>query len=391
VYFASREQLTADDHDTSKDLFVWHESDPSLVTRVSKGIGGNDGDRDNCELSWVSKCDIQVIDVTNPIDPSYGNGNAAGNETTDNVVASKSGDIYFVSPEQLDGARGSFGQANIYLYHEGNLRFVTSAEPEPCAEPPIPNNYGIPNCEAGKIKRMQVTPDGAYAAFISRSRLTPYDNQGQLEMYLYTRAENRIDCASCDSDGTPPVAPTYGSQNGLFLTEDGRAFFSTDNTLVPADTNSANDVYEYVEGRPQLITSGLAAAAQPFGFQGELNGPGLVGVSVDGVDAYFATYEKLVTQDHNGQEIKIYDARSSGGFPAEPPKPECVAADECHGAGSVEPELPKDRTSVRLAGNPKQKSAKKNKKKAKHKSKKAKKKHKSKKKSGARQGGGHAG
>ena len=44
------------------------------------------------------------------------------------------------------------------------------------------------------------------------------------------------------------------SQDGLFMTDDGRAFFATEDPLVHADTNRAQDVYEYVEGRPQLIT-----------------------------------------------------------------------------------------------------------------------------------------
>ena len=34
------------------------------------------------------------------------------------------------------------------------------------------------------------------------------------------------------------------------MTNDGRAFFSTDDALVPHDTNELEDVYEYVDGRP---------------------------------------------------------------------------------------------------------------------------------------------
>ena len=40
------------------------------------------------------------------------------------------------------------------------------------------------------------------------------------------------------------------------MTNDGRAFFATDDALVHGDTNEAQDVYEYVDGRPQLITTG---------------------------------------------------------------------------------------------------------------------------------------
>jgi hypothetical protein len=381
VYFTSRQPLTADDHDTSKDLFVWKDSSPAEITRVSKGLSGNDGDRDNCELGWVEKCDIQTIDVRSLLktkNPFQGgqvspNGQESGNLETDNPVSKESGDVYFVSPEQLDGARGSFGQANIYLYHDGALRFVASAEPQSCVDPAVsadnPEYTPTPGplCEAGKIHRFQVTPDGKYAAFISRSRLTPYNNNGFLEMYVYNREENRLDCASCRPDGGPPGFDTYGAQNGLDIAEDGRTFFSTSEALVPADTNKANDVYEYVEGRPQLITSGLGESAPFTGFQGYQNTSGLISVSADGTDVYFGTFERLVSQDHNGQELKIYDARQGGGFPAEPPRTACEAADECHGAGSEPPASPKDRTGSALEGNPQHEGQRKHRKHRKHK------------------------
>jgi hypothetical protein len=339
AYFTSSAQLTPDDHDNSVDLFLWKDSAPTELTRVSKGLTGNDGNRDDCNLGWVENCDVQTITDAPKL---QGNGNETGNGVTDSPVAGLNGDVYFISPEQLDGARGSFGEANLYHFADGVLRFVTTLEP--CA-----------GCSPGRITRFQVAPDGNTAGFVTSSRVTTYDNQGRPMMYLYTPDENRVDCASCRPNGTPPTADTWASQNGLFLTDDGRAFFSTNDAVVVQDTNGANDVYEFVEGKAQLITSGIGPNFEGFaGFQGSQNGPGLVSVSADGVDVFFATYERLVTQDHNGQEIKIYDARSGGGFPAERPKVECEAADECHGAGSSPPALPADRTSVPLEGNQKQ-------------------------------------
>ncbi len=168
---------------------------------------------------------------------------------------------------------------------------------------------------------MQVAPDGNSFAFITSSQVTTYDNQGHSEMYLYRPGENRVDCASCRPDGSPPTADTWGSQNGLFLTDDGRAFFSTNDAVVVQDTNEANDVYEFVEGKPQLITSGIGPTFSGFaGFQGYQNGPGLVSVSADGIDVYFATYETLVTQDHNGagnQDLRRPQQRRLPGRTAE--------------------------------------------------------------------------
>jgi hypothetical protein len=387
VYFTAKSQLVLGDEDESVDMYVWSEDSPNTVTLVSKGATGNEGNRDDCKLGWIENCDIQVIEVSNPVIPGQSNGNGTGNQTTDSPVGKEAGDIYFVSAEQLDGARGSFGQANVYLFHDGGLRFVVSAEPESCiGRRPFLTDNG--NCEAGKISRMQVTPNGEFAAFISKSRLTPYDNNGKAEMYLYDREQNRLDCASCRPDGLPPSFDAYGSQNGLFLTVDGRAFFSTDEAIAPSDTNKGNDVYEFVEGKPQLISTGTAEPGATSGFQGVLTAPGLVSVSSDGVDVFFTTQESLVTQDRNGEQIKIYDARTNGGFPADRVEPECEAADECHGPDSSAPLLPKDRTSVVLEGNPKHKAKKKSKK-----SKKKAKKKKTKKKRADRgkRGGRHAG
>ena len=112
----------------------------------------------------------------------------------------------------------------------------------------------------GPIARLEVTPDDSHMAFVTAERLTSYDNAGHLEMYSYTPATGPIVCDSCNPDGNPPTADVHASQNGLFLTEDGRTFFSTTEALVPRDTNEGIDVYEFVDGRPQLITPGTGTA-----------------------------------------------------------------------------------------------------------------------------------
>jgi hypothetical protein len=123
------------------------------------------------------------------------------------------------------------------------------------------------------------------------------------------------------------------SKNGIFMSDDGRAFFQTGDPLVPEDINGLEpDVYEFTDNRPQLISSGSAPSAR---FRGDT--VGLMGVSRDGIDVYFSTLDTLVGQDENGSVLKFYDARVNGGFPFAPPAPPCAAADECHGASSSQP------------------------------------------------------
>ncbi|MET0559820.1 MAG: hypothetical protein ABW065_14320 [Solirubrobacterales bacterium] len=384
VYLTSDEQLSAADHDSSRDLYVWHESEPAELTLVSIGDHGNSGDTDACSPneSWTSACGISTIalaqagfDAYKNVKNGYGNGKTGydgsqGNGVSDNYLSSKSGDIYFESPEQLVGAKGEPNERNLYLYRGGSLRYVATMRPK----------LGI--------ARIQVTPDGRYMAFSTGSSLTDYDTGGKWQMYRYEPQSGQLICASCRPDNQLPVSDVAGSQNGLFLTYDGRVFYSTNDALVPRDTNQVLDVYEYTEGKAQLITTG--AGAVPEGFPNGTSTPGLVNVSANGTDVYFATTDTLVTQDHNGASTKIYDARTGGGFPAEREEPSCVAADECHGPGASPPLLPADRTSAGFGTPRKAKAHKAKKHKKAHKHKKHKKKHagKAKRKSGSAKRGG---
>lgn len=368
AYFSSAAQLSTEDHDHSTDLYAWHESEPNSLQLISLGNYGEAGNTDECDhITWNGGgCNIEVIDFIQYSAPISGQG---GNGHTDSPIASQSGDVYFISPEALLAGKGEPGAANLYLYRKGTLRFVTALEPKPsCTTVDFNGTW----CATGPVARMQVTPDGSHMAFITTSRIGAYNNAGHTEMYTYLPETGKITCASCRPDGQPPTGEVLGSQNGLFQTNDGRVFFSTTDALVPRDTNASEDEYEYTEGRPQLISSGIGISfkGNKFGgFSGTQTAPGIVNVSANGTDVYFAATETLVTQDHNGSAIKIYDARTGGGFPAETTPEKCEAADECHGPGIEAPALPPDRTSSYL-GNGNVKKAK-----AQHKKKHHKKKH----------------
>ena len=345
VYFTSPEQLTPEDHDSSVDLYLWSEEkeergEPPL-TLVSIGPGG-EGNSDGCSSNFTTACGVV---------PYSGqaycqlNGGRGGNCRSDSFMASENGDIYFLSPELLDGSRGIPNQKNLYDYRNGGLQYVTTLTTNNfCLN--VENVFSTQACTNTPIVRMQVTPDDSYMAFVTASQITGYDNAGHLEMYRYHPATRQLVCVSCVPDGSPPTSDVEASQDGLFMTNDGRVFFSTEDALVHGDTNHATDVYEYVGGREQLITPGTGGVKTPATTVDQL--PGLVGVSADGADAYFSTYETLVSQDHNGLFLKFYDARSGGGFPAPAPPPPCEAADECHGAGSEAPPAERNGTVATL-------------------------------------------
>ncbi len=353
VYFTSEEHLTHEDEEHGgASLYMWsqkgEEEDPphplTLISRGESEVPGTPGNTAACSADFTTKCGITTYSQSQMSYCQLGS-TFGGNCLSDNFISSENGDIYFSSPEQLDGSRGIPNQQNLYVYRGGQVQFVTTLSGAPyCYEPA---GEGSKTCT--RIERMEVSPNDSHMAFITSSQITQYNNAGHLEMYTYEPSTRRINCVSCIPSGAPPTSNVLASQDGLFMTNDGRAFFSTEDALVSGDTNHSEDVYEYVGGHPQLITPGTGDTSQPGSDIYESAG-GLIGVSADGTDVYFGTYQTLVPADHNGLFFKIYDARSGGGFSAPAPPPPCDAADECHGAGSSPPAALQDGAGASLTG-----------------------------------------
>jgi DNA-binding beta-propeller fold protein YncE len=187
----------------------------------------------------------------------------------------------------------------------------------------------------------QTTPSGAFAAIPSTLDLdaSGFDNAGHYEVFRYDAPHERLECVSCDPTGAQPSTNASLASNGLSITEDGRLFFNSGEPLALRDTNSRLDVYEWENGKIELISSGQSAADSS-----------LLTAS-DGTDVFFFTRETLVPSDHNGDLMKLYTARENGGFFVVPPPPPCAASDECHGPGSPAPGPPNINTGTGDGGN----------------------------------------
>lgn len=316
VFFTTVQQMTEDDTDHSVDLFRWDESTNSL-TRLSTGEG-EAGNRDVCPGSWTAHCNVEVVPISQScFHPQINERHDCG----DSVIAKETGEIYFYSPEQLDGARGVAGNRNLYVYRDGHPYFVASLQ------------GGQP------IQRINVSFDGRWMAMLTPSQLTAYNNASFAEMYRFNVETRNLICVSCRPDGALPTSNVLASFNGYFMANDGRTFFSTEEPLVDRDADGVSDTYEYVQGRPQLISNG-AEDSQQAAHPEQYKPIGLVAVTADGQNVFFSTYTTLVGQDENGPFFKIYDARVNGGFPYQRPAAPCAAADECHGEGSPVPAAP---------------------------------------------------
>lgn len=250
--------------------------------------------------------------------------------------------VYFISPEQLDGAHGSLGANNLYLW-DGAPRFIATVDPSDVvtggeeaslaewtrsAVSPEPNvNIGLARDTS------RTTPDGEVIVFESRANLTEYDSGGHSEIYRYDAGAQRLACLSCNPSMAAAESDAHLQHfQGLDATaalvsipnvaDGGRiVFFETAESLTPTDVNGAVDVYEWTGGRVFLISSGQSSLPSR-----------IYGVTPDGRDVFFSTYAMLVPQDKS--EVRsIYDARVAGGFPAIASSLPCQG-DACQPKGS---------------------------------------------------------
>jgi hypothetical protein len=250
---------------------------------------------------------------------------------------------------------------------------------------------GLAEAELTKVTS-RVSPNGEWLAFMSMRSLTGYDNRDALsgvpdqEVFLYHAggASGKLICASCNPSGALPVGEEYAKfKNGplggdgqmwhpnqwfaatlpgwtpynngkalyqsRYLSNSGRLFFNSHNSLLARDINDIWDVYEleptgvgnctsespaYVnttESCLSLVSSGRAAGESAF-----------IDASETGDDVFFLTGAKLVPGDTD-TALDLYDAHvcsETAPCSSEPvPSPACVTIDSCRQASTPQPSV----------------------------------------------------
>jgi len=246
--------------------------------------------------------------------------------------------------------RGGSETCSLYVRHHGETKFVATLS-QADEDGPVARAGGLGvagdwfNELAGRTVR--VSPDGTHVVFMSNRSLTGYDNTDALtgqpdeEVYLYDAIGGGLTCVSCNPSGGRPVGPSgippataTSTRDGFYqsrvLSNDGRrVFFDTADALVPQDSNGQEDVYEYENGRPYLISSGISSSPSSF-----------LDASADGSNVFFLTSEPLVPEDVD-TSYDVYDARvctaSSPCFASSASQPPCVSADGCRPGVSPQP------------------------------------------------------
>jgi hypothetical protein len=321
--------------------------------------------------------------------------------------------VYFVATGDLTGAqpndRGEtavVGEHNLYVRQGGVIRLVAVLSP---GQDFTDWSSSLSGLTAG------ASPDGRWFSFMSDRPLTGFDNRDAIggkrdeEVFLYHAGEHGEDtlvCASCNPAGSQPhgvvvvanslegnlfgAAGSYNTGGNVaaylpawttnlyrsrYLSNSGRLFFNSLDSLVPQDTNSAEDVYQFEpvgvggctassamfvvasDGCVGLISSGTSEEGSAF-----------LDASESGGDAFFLTTAQLSLLDTDSA-IDIYDAHecSDGGVCAAPvtvPVPACegdacqspVAAPEDPTPGSLTYQGPGNPPGPVLGAKPKQKT-----------------------------------
>jgi hypothetical protein len=314
--------------------------------------------------------------------------------------------IYFVDTAVLTGeeendygAKAEAGKYNLYSWQGASATFLTVLDVKDS------NHFGGGDWHFSPAQRTaQASPNGRWVTFLSRAPLTGHDNVGPkcgldnsggliagpcFEVFLYDSATAELSCPSCNPSqqaplghsGLPLMLQNPGAEDPVphvrYLTDDGRLYFDSRDSLNPFDTNNGvEDAYQYEPqgvggckrdgGCVNLISAGTGIGDSNF-----------LAVDATGKNVFFTTRDQLLLRDRD-ELIDLYVAREGGGIPAETE----TGRGECQGEAclpAVAP--PNDPTpgslSFQGAGNvDEQKASKKQKKKKKRAKKRGAKKHK---------------
>lgn len=252
--------------------------------------------------------------------------------------------IAFQSNAKLTGDAIA-GEPNLYLWRNGELQLI--ATPEASSSAAI---------TAGGMR--VVSENGRYVVFTDDSvRLTEQFDQERLspncpamfssepgpcdQVFLFDAEATgeKLHCVSCRPDGAAPNGdsgdPLTGNSSFARMDEhqmqtaanDGTAFFTTKDGLLPTDDNELEDVYAYKDGELRLVSRAASGMASRF-----------LDATYDGKTVFIATNDPIVGTDTD-RAYDIYMTREGAGYPFNPvvPVPPCDGLEACRGASPAPP------------------------------------------------------
>ncbi len=285
VLFDTREQLVAADTDSFYDLY---ERSGGVTTLISTGptavnpadaffAGASD---DGTHVFWHTSERMVAGDTDSSIDVYERSGgttthtSTGGNGAFVAILRGVSADgtrAFFDTIEQLAATDTDVNVKDLYERFGG----VTSH----LSRGPTSGVGTYPASYRGQ------TPDGTRVYFESQEPLVATDTDSQTDVYERSGSTTTLISTGPDGGNGPlPAGFDFVSTTGT------RVFFHTDESLVAADTDVFNDVYERSGGVTTIASGGLT------GGNGN-NFADFAGASADGSRVYLHTDEALTNSD----------------------------------------------------------------------------------------------
>jgi uncharacterized membrane protein YgcG len=141
---------------------------------------------------------------------------------------------------------------------------------------------------AGISRYKASSPDGEAVYFLTDEKLVSADTDSAQDVYRNKEGVTTLVSAGEEGRGNGTSLASFDWVSVEGSTE--RPVFSTSESLVAEDTDSSQDVYEHVEGVTTLVSTGPAGS-------GENVNAGFAGASADGSRIFFVTSQRLVVED----------------------------------------------------------------------------------------------
>jgi hypothetical protein len=285
VFFRTAEPLVSDDTDTALDLYERAGGQTALLSTGPDGGNGEfdvsfvDDSADGARVLFQT-AESLVSGDTDTTDDVY---ERAGGQTTLVSIGPDGGNAEF----DVDGQDASDDATRVVFETDESL-VSTDTNPEDDVYERAggqtmlvstgPLGHGSADFEGA-------SEDGAHIFFGTDTALVSADTDTAWD--LYVRADGQTTLLSTGPDGgNGDIGVSF---NGA--SPDGtRAFFTTEESLVSADTDTARDLYESAGGQTTLVSIG------PDGGNGDFHAD-FGGVSSDGSRVFFGTDESLLSGD----------------------------------------------------------------------------------------------
>jgi hypothetical protein len=280
VFFSTEEPMVAGDTDNAEDIYV-RDLDENRTTLVSQGSSGcaaqfcgNGGfdasflpggvaadggvvffgsaerlgtaDQDNAFDVYVRDIGAGTTQLVSAPDPSCVGCPSQGLDPQFRGADESGGRAFFTTGEKLASADGDSGESDVYVRDLGTETTSLVSVAGTCP-PALPVGQ---NCEPSFGG---ASADGTHVYFETNERVLGADTDKVQDVYDWS--EGAVTLASIGPDGG------NGEVNVIFAgatADTGTVFFETSESLVSADADSSQDVYQRSGGVTSLVTAGEA-------------------------------------------------------------------------------------------------------------------------------------